>query len=64
MEEIKEVELLKKFKQDSGWGYLKISKLLGSSLQSVVNWIQGHTKPSPMARDKIRKFLSDYSYKD
>lgn len=63
MEEHIEVIRLRKFKEDSGWSYLKIASLMGVAVQSVINWIQGKVVPSPMAREKIRRFLDEYSYK-
>jgi len=63
MEEHIEVVRLRKFKEDSGWSYLKMAGLIGVAVQSIINWIQGKVVPSPMARDKIRKFLAEYSYK-
>ncbi|MBA7616897.1 hypothetical protein ES703_24199 [subsurface metagenome] len=63
MEEHIEVVRLRKFKEDSGWSYLKIAGRMDVAIQSIINWIQGKAVPSPMARDKIRKFLAEYSYK-
>jgi len=63
MEEVSEVEALRKFKKDSGWSYEKIASLLGVEGQSIYNWLKGVYKPSRMAKEKIRKFLADYSYK-
>ena len=61
--EYNEVEKLKKFKETSGWSYLKIANLMGVSVQSGINWIKGIYEPSNMAKEKIRKFLAEYSYK-
>ena len=63
MEEHIEVVRLRKFKEESGWSYLKIAGRMGVAVQSIINWIQGKVIPSPMAREKIRKFLAEYSYK-
>lgn len=60
---IPELEDLKKFKEDSNWTYQRISNLMGVHSQAVVFWIAGTYKPSKMAREKIRKFLEEYSYK-
>lgn len=62
-EHIQELEDLKKFKDQSGWTYQRISNLMGVHSQTVVFWIRGTYKPSKMAREKIRKFLDEYSYK-
>ena len=62
-EYIPELEDLKKFKKRSGWTYQRISNLMGVHSQTVVFWITGTYKPSKMAREKIRKFLGEYSYK-
>jgi len=61
--QIPELEDLKKFKKKSGWTYQRISNLMGVHSQTVVFWITGTYKPSKMAREKIRKFLDEYSYK-
>ena len=61
--EYNEVEKLKKFKEKSGWSFLKIANLMGVSVQSGINWIKGIYEPSNMAKEKIRKFLAEYSYK-
>jgi len=58
-----EIERLKEFKEKSGWSYMKISNLMGVAVQSVINWIKGSHEPSSMAREKIRQFLADYSFK-
>jgi len=63
MEEVNEVEMLRKFKEDSGWSFAKISGLMGMNTQSLINWFNGTFKPSRLARDRIRKFLGEYSYK-
>lgn len=60
---LNETERLKEFKEKSGWSYVKISNLMGIAVQSVTNWIKGNHKPSSMAREKIRQFLADYSFK-
>jgi len=61
--EYNEVERLKEFKNKSDWSYTKIAKLMGVAIQSIVNWFQGSHVPSKMAREKIRKFLAEYSFK-
>jgi len=55
---------LMEFKERSGWSYQKIANLMGVNTQSVINWIRGKTEPSCMAREKIQRFLNDYSYKE
>ena len=61
--QIPELEDLKKFKKKSGWTYQRISNLMGVHSQTVVFWITGTYKPSKMAKEKIKKFLDEYSYK-
>ena len=61
--EYNEIEKLRKFKEKSGWSYLKVANLMGVAIQSVINWLKGTYEPSNMAREKIRKFLAEYSYK-
>lgn len=63
MKEVSEVEALKKFKKDSGWSFQKIADLMGVDVQSVFNWFKGSFGPSRMAKEKIRRFLAEYSYK-
>lgn len=55
---------LMEFKEKSGWSYQKIANLMGVNTQSVINWIRGKAEPSSMAREKIQRFLNDYSYKE
>ena len=55
---------LMEFKEKSGWSYQKIANLMGVNTQSVINWIRGKADPSAMAREKIQRFLNDYSYKE
>lgn len=61
--EYNEVERLRQFKSNSGWSYLKIARLMGVAVQSIINWHKGSYKPSSMAREKIRRFLAEYSFK-
>ncbi|MBA7520827.1 hypothetical protein ES705_12926 [subsurface metagenome] len=57
MEEKGDLELLKKFKKVSGWSYQKLASHLGIHYQTIIAWFLDQTYPSPMARDRIRKFL-------
>lgn len=50
-------DLLKKFKEESGWSYQKLANHLGVHCQTVVCWFLKGSNPSPMARERIRKFL-------
>lgn len=61
--EYNEIEKLKEFKEKSGWSYLKIAKLMGVAVQSIINWTRGSHEPSNMARNTIRRFLAEYSFK-
>jgi len=62
MKEIKEISELKKFKERSGWSYEKLAGHIGVHSQTLMNWMKGNYKPSPMAREKIRRFLSEYAF--
>lgn len=58
------LEEFKRFKEESGWSHKKIARLLGGmSVQSISNWLVGRNYPSRMAYNKIRDFLTEYSYK-
>jgi len=59
---VKEISEIKKFKKRSGWSYEKIAGTIGVHSQTLMNWTKGSYKPSPMAKEKIRKFLSEYSF--
>lgn len=54
------VERLREFKRKSGWSYRKIGVRMGIHHQTIVFWLGGNHKPSPMAREKIQKFLDEY----
>jgi transcriptional regulator with XRE-family HTH domain len=60
MEEIKEVEMLRDFKNKSGWSFEKIARQIGVSHQSVMAWINRGVKPNPLARKAIKAFLIDH----
>jgi len=57
MEKDKELELLKKFKAQSGWSYDRLSKEIGIHHQTIQGWFTGKYKPGNMARNLIRSFL-------
>ena len=59
---IKEISDLMKFKKKSSWSYEKIAGQIGVHSQTLMNWMRGDYKPSLMAREKIRRFLSEYSF--
>ena len=48
---------LKKFKEKSGLSVWKLSNSLGIHPQTIYNWFEGRYKPSPLAIEKIQKFL-------
>lgn len=62
MEKIDEIERLKQFKKKSNWSYEKMARYMGVHSQTLMNWMRGDYKPSPMAREKIRKFLDEFSF--
>jgi len=57
MKEFDEVEMLRKFKKDSGYSYDKLSKELEVHHRTVYLWLSGKSKPSNMAKKIIRQFL-------
>lgn len=57
------IDSLIQFKKKSGWSFQKIANLMGVNTQTLINWHSGKFKPSPMAIEKIQKFLNEYSYK-
>lgn len=54
------VEMLKEFKEKSGWSYEKIAREIGVSTLSVQNWIKGKFKPSRLAEKEISFFLKKH----
>ena len=60
MEKTDIVELLRKFKEKSGWSYEKIAREIGVSMLSVQNWISGKFKPSRLAEKEINFFLKKH----
>ncbi|MBA7631773.1 hypothetical protein ES703_39308 [subsurface metagenome] len=59
---VKEISDLMEFKERSGWSFEKIAGHVGVHSQTLMNWAKGSYKPSLMAREKIRKFLGEYSF--
>lgn len=57
MKEINEVNLLKKFKKESGWSYRKLSNHIGVHDQTIFGWFSGRCNPSFLALEKLQKFL-------
>ena len=60
-ERIKEVEMLREFKNKSGWSFEKIAREIGVSHQTVMMWINHGVKPMPLAQKAIRAFLIEHS---
>lgn len=60
MEKFNELEMLKKFKEKSGWSYDRISKKIGVHHQTIQGWFSGKYKPSQLARKALRSFLIDH----
>jgi len=58
MDEDKELGLLKKFKERSGWSYDRISKEIGIHHQTVQGWFTGKYRPGQLSRKAIREFLA------
>ena len=61
MKESNDVEKLRQFKKDMGYNYAKLGKMMKVHWRSVYGWISGKHKPSPMAAERIRKFLKLYN---
>ena len=57
MKEQSELDLLRRFKKESGWSYQKIANHLGVHYQSVVAWFTTDREPSKLAKEKINHFL-------
>ncbi|MHB8093826.1 MAG: helix-turn-helix domain-containing protein [Candidatus Aminicenantales bacterium] len=53
----KEIQLLKKFKQKTGWSYVRIAEEIGVHYQSVVAWFAGRKVPGNLGSKAIREFL-------
>jgi len=60
MEERNEVEMLKRFKEQSGWSYYKIAKEIGVHPQAVQAWIRSKSEPNNLSRKAIRAFLIEH----
>jgi DNA transposition AAA+ family ATPase len=54
----KEIQLLRKFKEKSGWSYVRIAEEIGVHYQSVVAWFAGKKIPGNLASRAIREFLA------
>jgi DNA-binding transcriptional regulator YiaG len=52
-----EVAELAKIKEKRGWSYHKLASELGLHDQTVVAWILGKSKPSPLALRVLNQFL-------
>jgi len=57
MQEFNELEMLKKFKEKSGWSYEKIAQNIGVHSQTIQGWFSGKYKPSQLAKKALRSFL-------
>ena len=60
MEEIKELEMLKEFKKNSGWSFEKIAREIGVSHQTVMAWFYGKYTPNNLSRRAIKAFLIEH----
>ncbi|MBA7610232.1 hypothetical protein ES703_17439 [subsurface metagenome] len=63
MEQHIELIRLKEFKEESGWSFAKIARCLNLHPQTLMWWWTDTHRPSTLAREKIRAFLEEYSYK-
>ncbi|MBA7614390.1 hypothetical protein ES703_21654 [subsurface metagenome] len=57
---VPELIKLRLFKERSGWSYGKIGLRMGLHPQTIQFWFGKQHQPSPMAREKIQKFLEEY----
>jgi DNA-binding XRE family transcriptional regulator len=57
MQEFNELEMLKKYKEKSGWSYEKIAQNIGVHSQTIQGWFSGKYKPSQLAKKALRSFL-------
>lgn len=57
---LKEVKMLRDFKEESGWSYEKIAREIGVTQRSVILWLKHDKRPMPLAREAIRAFLIKY----
>ncbi len=61
--ESKEIQLLREFKKDSGWSYLKLGNAIGVNGMTVYNWFRGKQEPSTIAKKLIKHFILEYESK-
>ena len=61
MKESNDVERLRKLKKEMGYTLAELGKKMGVHWRTVYGWISGKFKPSPMARERIRKFLKRHN---
>lgn len=54
------VEKLRKAKENLGFSYDKLGKIMGVHYRTIYLWLSGQTKPSPMGKECIKKFLKKY----
>ena len=52
-----EAELLRVFKEKSGWSHDRLSKEIGVHHQTIQGWLTGKKKPRGLSRKAIREFL-------
>jgi len=57
MKEKNDLERLKEFKKKSGLSYHRLANHLGVHYQTVISWFTRGATPSPMANERIQKFL-------
>jgi DNA-binding XRE family transcriptional regulator len=52
-------------REELGWSKLRMATALGVSLSTVNNWEVERSKPSPMAKEKLKKlFVEQFRYLD
>ena len=61
MKESNDIETLRRIKKDMGYSYDKLGKIMGVHYRTVYQWLAGKAKPSPMGKERIKKFLKKYN---
>ena len=60
MNELNEVEKLRKAKDDLGLSYDRLGKIMGVHYRTIYLWLSGKTKPSSMGLERIKRFLKKH----
>lgn len=55
---MRQIERLKKFKEDSKWSNMRLAVGIGVHYATVSAWMRDVAVPSDMANEKIERFLN------